>query len=140
MGSFMQALTSNVVPTAYSAASSRADRCIPAGAVPPSELVTTPRYRCEYPHNWTSLKYVDVTVLDDLRTHTRAQHRALEDQLKLPQRITSRRDLSVVLAALLAAWHPLEHRLAAARGWAEVGHDPHLGEATTSLIDGDFGP
>jgi heme oxygenase len=78
---------------------------------------------------------VDVTVLDDLKAHTRAHHRALEDQLKLPQSIASRRDLSVILAALLAAWHPLERCLATACDWAEVGLDPHLGEATTLLRD-----
>jgi heme oxygenase len=135
MGSVTQAATSKVVPAAYSAASSRADRRPPGTAVPLRELVTAPSYRCETVHIWTSLEHVDVMLLANLKAQTHAQHRALEDQLKLPQRIVSRRELSAVLAALLAAWLPLERHLADARGWAEIGLDPHLGEATTLLRD-----
>lgn len=76
---------------------------------------------------------MDVGLPADLKAQTRAQHRALEDQLKLPQRIVSRQELCAVLAAFLAAWFPLEHDLATASGWADVGLDPHLGEAATLL-------
>jgi heme oxygenase len=76
---------------------------------------------------------VDVTLLADLKDGTHAAHRALEDQLDLPRRIVTRPHLAAVLAALLASWFPLEHQLATAQGWAEVGLDPHLGEATALL-------
>ena len=74
---------------------------------------------------------MDVDLPADLRAQTHAEHRALEDRLKLPQHIVSRQER----CAVLAAWLPPEHDPATADGWAEVGLDPHLGEAATLLRD-----
>ncbi|MGW5671238.1 biliverdin-producing heme oxygenase [Micromonospora sp. NPDC003776] len=71
-------------------------------------------------------------VLAALRDGTREHHLALERQLDLPGRIRTRSDLGVVLAAMLAAWAPLERALAAA-DWSGLPLDARLGEATPLL-------
>ncbi|MET8836008.1 biliverdin-producing heme oxygenase [Micromonospora sp. NPDC004540] len=76
------------------------------------------------------------TMLAALRTGTRDHHLALERDLDLPGRIRTRADLAAVLAALRAAWAPLERDLAAA-DWAGLRLDPRLG-AATDLLDADL--
>lgn len=71
-------------------------------------------------------------MLAALRTGTRDHHLALERDLELPGRIRTRADLAAVLAALLAAWAPLERDLAAA-DWSGLRLDPRLGAATELL-------
>ncbi|MEU9825614.1 biliverdin-producing heme oxygenase [Micromonospora chersina] len=71
-------------------------------------------------------------MLAALRTGTRDHHLALERDLGLPGRIRTRADLAAVLAALLAAWAPLERDLAAA-DWSGLRLDPWLGAATGLL-------
>lgn len=71
-------------------------------------------------------------LLSALRDGTREHHLALERQLDLPGRIRTRADLGAVLAAMLAAWAPLERALAAA-DWSGLPLDDRLGEATALL-------
>ncbi|MGY0003793.1 hypothetical protein, partial [Micromonospora sp. I033] len=71
-------------------------------------------------------------MLAALRAGTHEQHAALERDLDLPAGIRTRADLAAVLAALLAAWAPLERDLAAA-DWSGLGLDPRLGAAADLL-------
>ncbi|SCG73087.1 heme oxygenase [Micromonospora siamensis] len=72
-------------------------------------------------------------MLAVLRAGTREQHLAVERVLDLPGRVRDRDDLVIVLTAMLAAWQPLEERLAAAYGWDGSGLDPRLGAAADLL-------
>ncbi|GAB3068906.1 hypothetical protein GCM10027186_22820 [Micromonospora schwarzwaldensis] len=71
-------------------------------------------------------------MLAALRDGTRDHHAAVERRLGLPDRIRARGDLAVALAALLAAWSPLERDLAAA-DWSGLPLDRRLGEAAALL-------
>ncbi len=76
------------------------------------------------------------SVMSALRDGTRASHTAVEDTLRLPDRVNTRADLAAVLSALLRCWEPLERTLAD-RDWCGTGLDRHMGEAA-GLIHEDL--
>lgn len=80
----------------------------------------------------TDRRRPDTGLLGTLRAATRDQHRAVERELNLPHRISSTADFAVVLAALLAAWLPIERYLASC-DWSVLGLEPRLGEAVHLL-------
>ncbi|ATO17003.1 hypothetical protein CO540_26810 [Micromonospora sp. WMMA2032] len=71
-------------------------------------------------------------MLTALREGTRDHHVVVERRLALPDRIRGRADLGGTLAALLAAWAPLERDLAAA-DWTGLPVGARLGEAAALL-------
>ncbi|MBY8873785.1 biliverdin-producing heme oxygenase [Micromonospora sp. PLK6-60] len=73
------------------------------------------------------------TMLAALRAGTPEHHHAVERVLDLPGRVRDRRDLVIVLDAMLAAWQPVEERLATAYDWGRLGLDPRLGAAADLL-------
>ncbi|MBW0116734.1 biliverdin-producing heme oxygenase [Pseudonocardia abyssalis] len=72
-------------------------------------------------------------LAEHLRTHTRTCHARLDARLGLPGSVRTRTDLAVLLHALVTAWQPLEEALHGVDGWAEVGLDPRLGDASDLL-------